>query len=122
MPDSMITKIEKLADRDWAANGISFNNIHKKSFSWKNEEQDTAQVEPEQNASPYPDLCAEFPEKVLLHDQQVPAIEEDEKKDDNEEVAATVQNYELGDLLQQKKTSKEKEMVIQKMILVNQRK
>ena len=76
MPDSIIKKVEKLADR--IEKGISFKNKQKKSFDQENEECNNDQVESEQNALSYLDLAAEFPRIELLHDQPIHALEEDE--------------------------------------------
>ena len=45
MPDSVIKKVEKLADRDKAKNGVSFKHRKKEIFDWENEEYSGKQQE-----------------------------------------------------------------------------
>ena len=98
MPDSIINKVEKFANRDRAKNRINFKNRHKEIFDLENNEYNVTQVGLEQDASQYPDWAAEFHGIEMLYDQQVQAIEEDGEKDESEETANAGKNCKLGEI------------------------
>ena len=93
----IIKKVKKLAEKNWAENGIIFRNWQRESFIWKKEEYNENQNEAEQELYPNPDMAAEF-SWVGIAEKQLTSSHDGEDGNKNEEAAESEWNCDLGEL------------------------
>jgi len=69
MPESIIQKVETLADRDKAESGINFKDRKKEICDWENDDYNVNDESTAQEIAPYPEITTEFP--VILRQKKM---------------------------------------------------
>ena len=98
MPESIIRKVEELAEKEKVDIGLHFRNRHQEMFEWENEEYDNNQNESESEVAPYPDIAAELPGIELEGKKDFQQSNADGEKDENEEAVESEKNCTLDNL------------------------
>ena len=101
MPESVIKKVEKLAERDKAKPGIYLKNRNREIYGWENEEYTIEEETTVQKVAPFTEIAAEFPGIEVERERPTPALDTNIETDESEEAANSERNCNLGELPRQ---------------------